>query len=113
MPQLLNILLSAGIITGAAWLAKRNPSLAGFIIALPLATLITLPLAHFQSSDPVNSVAFAKSIFVAVPISLLFFVPFLLSDKLKLDFWVCYGVGLVLLAAGYFVHRYVTNWLSA
>jgi hypothetical protein len=49
-------------------------------------------------------VEYAKSIFVAVPISLVFFVPFLFSEKLNLGFWTCYSIGIGLLAIGYFVH---------
>jgi hypothetical protein len=41
---------------------------------------------------------------MAVPISLLFFVPFLFSEKFNLSFWPCYIIGVVFLGIGYFIH---------
>ena len=42
------ILLSAIVIAGASWLSGKYPKLAGFIIALPLATLIALVLSYTE-----------------------------------------------------------------
>lgn len=105
MHILFNILLSASIISFTVWLSGRNAVLAGFIIALPIATLLTLPLSQAQYQDPAQSVLLARSIFFAIPVSLLFFVPFLLADRLQLGFWPCYGLGILLLIGGYFAHQ--------
>jgi hypothetical protein len=111
---ILNIVVSACIIAFAAWLSRQFPGTAGFIIALPLATMLVLPLAYIQHGDGENTVLMARSIFVAVPITLAFFIPFLLSGRLGLTFWQAYAFGCVALVLGYFIHRAVIRifWLS-
>ena len=78
--------LSAGIIAFSSWLAGKRPELAGFIAALPLTTLLVLPFSYVEFHNPAASVKFARGIFAAVPMSLLFFLPFLLAGKLQWHF---------------------------
>ena len=104
--------LSAGVIAFASWLSGKRPDLAGFIISLPLLTLLVLPFSHAEHQDPANSIAFAKSIFLAVPLSLVFFVPFLLADRLPFGFWGLYTSGIILLAAVYFIHQWIFHYLT-
>ena len=109
------ILFSACLIAFSSWLAGKRPELAGFIIALPLMTLLVLPFNFAEYQDPENTVTFAKSILVAVPLSLTFFIPFLLADKIMAfapegyGFWVIYGSGLLCLTGAYFIHQWVTK----
>src|SRR4051812_21355747 len=105
MMFIVNLALSALIISGVTWLSKQNPQLAGFIIALPVSTMLVLAFSHAEFNDTENSIKLAKSIFSAIPLSLLFFIPFFFADKLGWSFWAQYGAGTALLAAGYFVHR--------
>ena len=103
----LNILLSASVISVVLLLSKTNPVLGGFIISLPISTLITLGFSKAQNQDLANTFTLAKSIFVSVPLTLLFFVPFLFAEKWKLSFWNSYFAGIVLLAISYLIHRWV------
>lgn len=108
---LTKILLSSIIISFVSWLSGKNTSLAGFLTALPLVTLLALAFSHMEWGDAKQSVEYAKSVFVAIPISLLFFVPFLLADKLSLSFWGCYFTGIALLLVGYFIHSNIGKLL--
>lgn len=109
------ILFSACIIAFSSWLAGKRPELAGFIIALPLMTLLVLPFNFAEYQDPENTVTFAKSILVAVPLSLTFFIPFLLADKIMavapegFGFWAVYVSGLACLSGAYFLHQWITK----
>ncbi len=105
--SILKTLVAAIVIAFASWLSGKKPGLAGFIIALPLSSLLVLLFSYTEYHDAAASVRFAKSIFVAVPLSLLFFVPFLLADKLHFGFWGLYASGLALLVVGYFAHTYI------
>jgi len=107
----MNVLLSALIISFASWLSGRYPTTAGFLIALPIATMLVLPLSYFQHGDQANTVLLARSVFTAIPISLLFFVPFLVAERFALSFWQAYAVGCMALPAGFVVHRLVTRAL--
>lgn len=111
---ILNIVVSAGVISFAAWLSRQFPGTAGFIVALPLATMLVLPLSQLQHGDSENTIFMAKSIFIAVPVTMAFFIPFLLSGRLGLTFWQAYAFGCVALVLGYFIHRAVIRvfWLS-
>ena len=112
MTFVLNVLISAAIISLAAWLSGRLPGTAGFIVALPLTSMIVIPLSYIQHGNPQTTITFAKSIFVAVPVSLLFFIPFLLSGRLGLSFWQAYGLGCLILPVGFFIHRAVVRVLA-
>jgi hypothetical protein len=106
----LNTLVSALVIGVAAWFSRRYPASAGFLIALPLATMLVLPLAYLQHRDPGSVFQMARSILVALPITLLFFIPFLMRDRFS--FWGAYALGCALLPAGYFVHRAIMRALG-
>lgn len=106
---LLKIVVSAAVIALASWLSGRRPELAGFIVALPIATLLALVFSYIEYKDEQATITFARSILLAVPVSYLFFVPFFLSGRLNLGFWDCYFAGLILLGAGYFIHRGLTS----
>ena len=107
---ILNTLVSALVIGVAAWLSRRYPSGAGFLVALPLATMLVLPMAYLQHRDPASVFQLARSILVALPITLLFFVPFLIRDRLS--FWGAYALGCALLPIGYFAHRSIMRALG-
>jgi hypothetical protein len=109
MSILLNIFLSASLISLALWVAKTNPVLGGFIVSLPLSTLIVLALNKLQNPDAASGAILAKSILVGIPATLLFFVPFLLADRMKISFWQAYGSGFVLLGLSFFIHRYLVT----
>ena len=105
MLTIIKLGISAAVITGSSWLAGKNPRLAGWIIALPISSMLALLFAHAEYRDQAKSVAFAKSILTSVPLSLTFFIPFLFAERLQLGFWGLYASGMALLTASYFIQR--------
>lgn len=101
--------IAALLISFVSWLSGKKTGLAGFLTALPLTTLLALAFSHFEWGDAKQSVEYAKSVFVAIPVSLLFFIPFLFAQKFNFGFWTCYSSGIVLLGVGYFVHNYLVK----
>ena len=59
----------------------------------------------------IASVLFAKSIALGVPISYLFFLPFFLFKQLGFNFWIVYFIGILLIIAGFFIHKFIMNIL--
>lgn len=106
---LMKVVLSASIIAFSSWLAGRKPALAGFILALPISSLLALAFTHAQFQDAAKTVTFARSIFLSVPLSLTFFVPFLFADRLRFSFWGLYFSGIALLAVSFGVHRVISR----
>lgn len=109
MPFWFKLLLSSVVISASSSLAGRRPDLAGWLIALPISSMLALAFTHLEFQDTARSAAFARSILVGVPLSLTFFVPFVFSDKLRLSFWWLYGVGLLLLTAVFFAQQWWTK----
>jgi len=103
------VLLAAFVIAFASWLSGKKPELSGFIIALPIASIIAIVFSYLEHKNTENSVIFAKSILIGVPISYLFFIPFFFAKNLNMNFWIIYGIGLTLLIIGYFLHKYITS----
>lgn len=100
-------MLSALVISFAAWLAGRKPVLAGFIISLPLMSMLAILFSYLEHRDMDKVNQFADSIFVAVPLSLSFFIPFLLNKWLKMNFVMTYSSAFLFLTAAYFLHRFI------
>jgi hypothetical protein len=100
----LKILLSASIIAGISWYAGKNPSLAGFLIALPVISILAISFSYFQYRDMEKINQFASSIVVSIPLSLLFFLPFILNRWLKWSFIPILFLGIILLFVGYLIH---------
>ena len=103
------VLLAALVIAFASWLSGKKPELSGFIIALPLASILALVFSYLEHKNTQSSVIFAKSILVGVPVSYLFFLPFFFAKSLNMNFWLIYGLGILLLIIGYFVHKLIVN----
>jgi hypothetical protein len=97
----LKILISAVMIVGASHLAGKRPVLAGFIIALPLVSILSLALAYFEHRDMEKVNQFAVSILAAVPLSLFFFVPFIANRWLKMNFFLTFFLGFVCVSLAY------------
>ena len=107
IPFIVKILLSSVILVGASWLAGKNSILAGFIIALPLMSMLAILFSYFQYRDMAKINEFAVSILVAVPLSLTFFIPFVLNKWLKMSFPITYALAIGCLAVAYFLHSLI------
>ena len=105
------VLVAAILISFVSWLSGKKTGLAGFLTALPLTTLLALAFSQLEWKDSAQSVEYAKSVFIAVPVSLLFFVPFLFAQKFNLNFWTCYATGICMLGVGYVVHNQILKML--
>ena len=96
----LKILFAALVIAFASWLSGKKPELSGFIIALPIASIIAIVFSFLEHKNTENTVIFAKSILIGVPVSYLFFLPFFFAKNLNMNFWLIYLIGLTLLLIG-------------
>ena len=106
----IKILIAATLISFASWLSGQYPKLAGFIIALPIASLIAIIFSYYEHQDIEKTITFTKSILIAVPVSYLFFLPFFFANSLNMNFWLIYVSGIFLLVGGYFIHKYLINF---
>lgn len=105
----LKILVSSVLIATASWLAGKKPWLAGFLIALPLSSFLSILFTYAEYRDMEKVNQYTLSILVAVPLSLVFFVPFVLNRWLKMGFPLTITLALVLLAGSYLLHSHLVK----
>ena len=103
----LKVVIAGVVISFSSWLATKKPALAGFIIALPISSVIALVFTYLETSDNDKATVFAKSIFVGVPLSLTFFIPFLVASMTRFPFWLNLALGFALLLISYYVHAWI------
>jgi hypothetical protein len=104
------VLISALIVACASWLAGRKPVVAGFIVALPIISMLSILFSYLEYRDMERVNQFAVSILVAVPLSLAFFVPFVMNRWLKLDFLPTYLLAFGAVAVAYVLHSLVFKY---
>ncbi len=104
------ILISALIIAFASWLSGQKSFLAGFIVALPITSILTILFSYLQYRNMTKINELALSILVSVPLSLMFFIPFVLNRWLKMNFAVSFGLGIFLLFLAFLIHRSIFKY---
>ena len=101
---MIKVFISGFVIAFASWLSERKPLLAGFIVALPITSALTILLAYLEHRDMDKINQFCLSCIVSVPLSLTFFIPFLLNRWLKMTFVLTYSLALACLGVCYLIH---------
>ncbi len=95
---LVKLVVSALVIALASEIAKRDSFWGALLVALPLTSILAISWLYAETRDNLLVTRFARDIFLLVPGSLLFFLPFLLETKTRLGFLPNLVAGLVLLA---------------
>lgn len=106
------VLVAACVISLASGLSGRWPALAGFLVALPVSTAIVLPMSYLEHGSLESTVALARSIALAVPLTLTFFLPFVFGERLGLGFWQAYPLAFACLALAFGIHRLAASLLG-
>lgn len=102
------LVISAALIAVATEVAKRYPFWGAVIVVLPLTSVLAMSWLYFETRDDALVSQFARDVFILVPLSLVFFVPFLLEPKTHWGFGLNLTLGLVLLAAvGLVLRRFI------
>ncbi|MAI29157.1 MAG: hypothetical protein CMP38_02995 [Rickettsiales bacterium] len=104
------VLFSAIVISFASWLSIKKPVLAGFIIALPLLSILSIAFSYAEHKNLDKTILFAKSIVIGIPASLTFFLPFFFAKTLGLNFITTYTLALFLLIIGFVAHKFIMNY---
>ena len=101
----LKLLLSALVIALASEVAKRDSFWGALIVALPLASILAMSWLYAETRDNALVTRFARDILMLVPVSLVFFVPFLFEARTRLGFLPNLMLGLLLLAVAVLAAR--------
>ena len=100
---ILKALVTAGFIVLVSEIAKRSTLLAALLVALPLATIMTVGLTYADTRDAELSTRFARTTFILVWPGLLFFIILPLAQKFGAGFWTAFGLAVGITVAAYAV----------
>jgi hypothetical protein len=106
---LAKVFVSALVIAAAVEAAKRDPYWGAVIVALPLTSVLAMSWLYLDTRDNALLRRFARDVFVIVPVSLVFFLPFLLEARTRLGFVSNILIGLGLLAGSVWVLRRILS----
>jgi hypothetical protein len=70
-------------------------------------------MAYVEHGSFSQVVDLARSVAVAVPLTLFFFVPFFLAERFQLGFWFAYGLAFVCLGGAFGAHRWLMGLLGS
>lgn len=99
------ILVSALVIAVATEVARRDTFWGALLVALPLTSILAISWLYAETRDNLLVTRFARDILLLVPVSLVFFVPFLLETKTRFGFLPNLIAGLTLLALAVWATR--------
>jgi len=109
MVFVLKVIFSGIIIAFTSWLAGRKPVLAGFIVAIPIVSMLSIVLSYWEYRDMEKINQFAVSIFLAVPLSLSFFIPFFLNRWLRMNFALTFSSALACVLVFYLAYYFISK----
>src|SRR5262249_53723509 len=79
--------LAGGVIVGVTVLSGRYPKWAGFLLTLPLVSILAFMNVWLQRRDLQTISQVARETLVLVPLGLPFFVPLAWAERWGLSFW--------------------------
>jgi hypothetical protein len=94
------VLVSALAIAVATELAKKDVFWGAVLIALPLASILAMSWLYVETRDDALVTRFARDVLALLPVTLLFFAPFLLEPRTRLGFLPNLLIGAALLGIG-------------
>lgn len=96
---LVRFLVAGAVVTAVVELAGRLPRVGALILSLPIISLITFVMTWLAYRRIETIARLSRETLVLVPLGLVFFVPLALADRLGLNFWAAYFIGVGLAAA--------------
>lgn len=106
---LLKVAVSAVVVALASELGKRDSFWGALLVALPLTSILAIGWLYAETRDNALVSHLARDIFLLVPGSLLFFLPFLLETKTRLGFFPNLALGLgIMVVAMWLTRRFIS-----
>ena len=94
------VLVSALAIAAATEIARKDVFWGAVLIALPLASILAMSWLYVETRDDALVARFARDVLALLPVTLLFFAPFLLEPRTRLGFVPNLLIGIALLGVG-------------
>ena len=89
--NILRFVIAASIIVTVAGISKGSPRLGALLLSLPVVSILAFIFSWFEHHDMQAISRMARETLVLVPLSLPFFIPLALADRLGWNFWISHG----------------------
>lgn len=106
---ILKVTLTAIFIVALSEIGKRVPSIAGLIVALPLATAMTMVLMHMGGDGGGKIAEFARSALIYIPPSTVFILAMWAALINGFGFWPSFAGSLLLTGVGFWIYALVLS----
>ena len=106
---LVRTLIAVAVIMAASEFGRRSPRLGGFILSLPLVSMVAMLMSWFRDHDIAAISLFARETLLFVVCGLPFFVPLAFAPQLGLGFWGAMATGSILAGAATALGLFVTS----
>jgi hypothetical protein len=107
--NILRVTVAASIIVTVAEISKKSPRLGALLLSLPVVSILAFIFSWFEHHDLPAFSRMARETLVLVPLSLPFFVPLALAERLGWGFWFAMAVGVALASASIIIWFAVTG----
>src|SRR5215213_11680581 len=87
--------IAGAVVVTASELAKRSPRIGAVVLTLPLVSIVAFTVAWYRDRDLASVSRLARETLVLVPLGLPFFLPLAFAQRLGLQFWTAFALGLV------------------
>ena len=94
--NVIKTLIASAIIVAVSEVSQRLPRLGAILLTLPIISLIAFVMSWQRSHDLPAISRLARETLVLVPLGLPFFVPLAFAERLGLEFWPAFMIGLAL-----------------
>ena len=99
--------LTAAFIVGMSELAKRSLYLSALLIALPLATAMTVVWLYVDTHDAIQATDYARGVLILTPPGMVFLALLPLGVRYGLDFWVSLAISIAVTGLLYFAYAWL------
>jgi hypothetical protein len=89
-------LLTGSTVVAVSEIAGRMPRLGGFLLSLPLISIIAFIMTWSISPKPEVINNLAQEMLILIPLTLIFYVPFLFVNQINFSFWMALVLGIFL-----------------
>ena len=95
------LLIAKALFTGTtvvvvSEIAGRMPRLGGLVLSLPIVSIMAFVMAWMTTKKPEVLSGLAQEMLILIPLTLVFYVPFLFINQTNFSFWMALIVGVVL-----------------
>jgi hypothetical protein len=95
---ILRAAVAAALVALIPELAKRYPRLGALILTLPYVRIVATLFTWLRQQEAQTVATFCRETLILVPLGLPFFVPLAFMDRLGLNFWLAFAIGIALAA---------------